>query len=221
MRVYVGHPTFDLIWYSLCSAMRDDLLESTKQSCYNKKNEQLTRKLRFGIRVRWRTEDTGVNSWIGQSNSTLPLKRWLSPSLKQVQKEFKNDLRRHLGKDISLLKSRFDGGDIDFLPDYLLAKPDGFDGIVFAARSKLRRWRSCKNQSARIVLVDSYVHSAWTGMVVIRFLNTDGNTNFVNEGDDGQEFAATNSQGNDLTFHGGSGCLGLKFGRLKDGTYGN
>jgi hypothetical protein len=84
----------------------------------------------------------------------------LTPSLKQVPKEFKNDPRRHLGKDISLLKSRFDGGDIDFLLSDLLAPPVGFDGVVFAARSKLRRWHSCKNQSARIVLMDSYVHSA-------------------------------------------------------------
>ena len=84
----------------------------------------------------------------------------MSPSLKQVPKEFKNDLRRHLGKDISLLKSRFDGDRFDFLLNDLLAKPDGFDGIVFAARSKLRRWCSCKNQSTRIVLVNSYVHSA-------------------------------------------------------------
>jgi hypothetical protein len=68
--------------------------------------------------------------------------------LKQVSKEFENDLRKHLGKDISILKSRFNGDDVDFLLNDLLAKPDGFDGIVFAARSELRRWHSCKNQSA-------------------------------------------------------------------------
>ena len=55
-----------------------------------------------------------------------------------------------------------DWGDFDFLLNYPLAKPDGFDGIVFAARSKLRRWHSCDNQSTRIVLVDGYVHSART-----------------------------------------------------------
>ena len=60
--------------------------------------------------------------------------------------------------------------------------------------------------------MDSYVHCARTGIFVIGFLNTDGNTDFVNEGNDGQEFVATTSQGNDLSFHGGSGCLGLKFG---------
>jgi len=84
----------------------------------------------------------------------------LSPSLKQVSKVFKNDLRRHLGKDISLLKSRFYGDNVDFLLNDLLAPPVGFDGIVFAARIKLRRWCSCKNQSARIVLLDSHMNSA-------------------------------------------------------------
>ncbi len=54
----------------------------------------------------------------------------MSPSLKQVPKEFKNDLRRHLGKDISLLKSCFDGGDIDFLLNDLLTPPIAFDGVV-------------------------------------------------------------------------------------------
>jgi hypothetical protein len=38
-----------------------------------------------------------------------------------------------------------DWGDFDFLLNYPLAKLDGFDGIVFAARSKLRRWHSCNN----------------------------------------------------------------------------
>jgi hypothetical protein len=80
--------------------------------------------------------------------------------LKQVLKEFENDLIRHLGKDISLLKGRFNGDDFDFLLNDLLVKPDGFDGIVFAVRSKLRRWRSCMNQSAQLVLMDSYMHSA-------------------------------------------------------------
>jgi hypothetical protein len=84
-------------------------------------------------------------------------------------------------------------------------------------RSKLRRWRSCMNQSAQLVLMDSYMHSAWTRIVVIRFLNSDGNTDFANEGIDGQEFVATTSQGNYLSFHGGSGCLGLKFGWPIDG----
>jgi hypothetical protein len=106
---------------------------------------------------------------------------------------------------------------IFFLND-LLAKPDGFDGIVFAARSKLRRRSSGKNQCTRIVFIDSDVHSAGIGIVVIRLLNTNGNTNFVNEGNDGQELAATTTQGNDLSFHSGSGCLGLKFGRPIDGT---
>jgi hypothetical protein len=48
-------------------------------------------------------------------------------------------------------------------------------------------------------------------IVIIGFLNSDGNTDFVNKGNDGQEFAATTSQCNYLSFHGGSGCLGLKF----------
>ena len=126
-------------------------------------------------------------------------------------------IQKWLGKDISLLKSRFDGDYFDFLLNDLLTKPDGFDGIVFAARSKLRRWRSCINQSAQIVLVDSYVHSAWTGIIVIGFLNSDGDTDFTNEGNDGQEFVATTSQGNYLSFRGGSGCLGLKFGQPIDG----
>ena len=60
----------------------------------------------------------------------------MSPSLKQVPKEFENDLRRHLSKDISLLKSRFDGDHFDFLLKDLLAKPDGFDGVVFVASCK-------------------------------------------------------------------------------------
>jgi hypothetical protein len=38
--------------------MRDDLLESTKQSCYNRKDEG-------------QMLDAGVNSWIGQSYSTI------------------------------------------------------------------------------------------------------------------------------------------------------
>jgi hypothetical protein len=67
--------TMGLNWYSLCLITRDDLIESTKQSCYNKKNEQTNkeveiwdqsptkdrRKLRFGIRVRRRT-DPGYGS---------------------------------------------------------------------------------------------------------------------------------------------------------------
>ena len=72
----------------------------------------------------------------------------MSPSLKQVPKEFKGDLRRHLSENVSQLKARLDGDDFDFLLNDLLAKPDGFDGIVFAARSELRR-RSCgKDQGA-------------------------------------------------------------------------
>ncbi len=77
--------TMGLNWYSLCLITRDDFIESTKHSLFNKKNEQLTKKLRFGIRVRRRTDgswdlgsesdegqtlDTGVNSRIGQSYST-------------------------------------------------------------------------------------------------------------------------------------------------------
>jgi len=49
--VYVGHLTFELIWYSLCSVMMDDLLESIIQSCYNKKNKQTNKEVEFGIRV--------------------------------------------------------------------------------------------------------------------------------------------------------------------------
>ncbi len=79
-----------------------------------------------------------------------------------------------------------------------------------------------QDKCARIVFVNSDVHSAGIGVVVIRILNTNGNTNFINKGnDDGQEFTATTSQGNDLCFHGGSGCLGLKIGRPKDGASGN
>jgi hypothetical protein len=37
---------------------RDDLLESTKHSLFNKKNEQLTKKLRLGSEFERRT-DTG------------------------------------------------------------------------------------------------------------------------------------------------------------------
>ncbi len=60
----------------------------------------------------------------------------MSASLKQVPKEFEGDLRRHLGKNVSQLKTRLNGGNFDFLLNDLLVKPDGFDGIVFAARSK-------------------------------------------------------------------------------------
>ncbi len=145
----------------------------------------------------------------------------MSPSLKQVPKEFEGYLRRHLGKDVSQLKTCVDGDDFGFLLSDLFAKPDVFNGIVLAARSKLRRQSSCKNKCARIVFVNSDMHSAGIGFIVIRILDTNGNANFINEGNDGQEFAATTSQGNDPCFHGGSGCLGLKFGRPKDGASDN
>jgi hypothetical protein len=90
----------------------------------------------------------------------------LSPSLKQVLKEFENDLLRHLGKDISLLKALFNGDNFDFLLNDLLVKPDGFDGIVFAARSKLRRWGSCMNQSAQLVLIVLELGSLSSGFLI-------------------------------------------------------
>jgi hypothetical protein len=142
----------------------------------------------------------------------------LSPSLKQVLKEFKGDLRRHLGEDVSQLKTRINWGNLDFLVDDLLMKPDSFDGVVLTARSKLRRRRSGKNQGARIVLVDSYMHSAEIGVIVIWLLNTNGNTNFINKGNNWQKFAATTSQGNDLCFHSRNSCLSLKFRRPVDRT---
>jgi hypothetical protein len=134
----------------------------------------------------------------------------LSPSLKQVPEEFKGDLRRHLSKDTSQLETRINWSNLDFLLNDLLTKPDGFDCVVLTARSKLRRRCSGKNQGARIVLVDSDMHGAGIRVIVIWLLNTNGNTNFINKGNDGQEFAATTSQGNDLSFHSRSSRLSLK-----------
>ena len=79
-----------------------------------------------------------------------------------------------------------DGNDFDFLLNDLLTKPDGFNGIVLAVRSELRRWSGCKNKCTQIVFVNSDVHSAGIGVVVIRILDTNGNANFINEGNDGQ-----------------------------------
>ncbi len=148
----VLHPKFDGKWsdiaFTLCR--QNQLWTTSKMPTFPAKavtislEGRLVKGGNFGSHD-WKRSDMGANSWIGQSYSTLPLEWWLSPSLKQVPKKFENDLLRHLGKDISLLKSRFDGGDIDFLLNDLLAPPVGFDGVVFAARSKLRRWRSCKN----------------------------------------------------------------------------
>jgi hypothetical protein len=79
-----------------------------------------------------------------------------------------------------------DGDDFDFFLNDIFANPDGFNGLVLAARSKLRRRSSCKNKFAQIVFVNSDVHSAGIGVIVIWLLNTNGNTNFINEGNDGQ-----------------------------------
>ncbi len=43
----------------LCSIMRDDLLESTKQSCYNKKNEQTNKEVEI-----WDQSPTKDRRWI-------------------------------------------------------------------------------------------------------------------------------------------------------------
>ena len=50
--------------------------------------------------------------------------------------------------------------DLDLVLNDLFAKPNGFDGVVLATRSELKRWSSCKNQSARVVLVDGDMHNA-------------------------------------------------------------
>ena len=57
-------------------------------------------------------------------------------------------MRRHLGEDFSQLKTHLDWGDFDFLLNYLLPKPDGFDSIVFASRGELRWQSSGQNQGA-------------------------------------------------------------------------
>ena len=64
---------------------------------------------------------------------------------KVFSKEFKGNLRRHLGKDIAQLKASLDWDYVDFLLNDLLAEPDGLDCIVFASRSELRRWSSGQN----------------------------------------------------------------------------
>ena len=61
--------------------------------------------------------------------------------------------------------------DLDLVLNDLLAKPNGFDGVVLATRSELKRWSSCKNQSARVVLVDGDMHNARVSIrVIIKFL---------------------------------------------------
>ena len=72
----------------------------------------------------------------------------MSTPLKQALQKFEGDLRRHICEDVSQLKARLDRGNFDFLHNDLLAKPDGFDGIVFATRSKLRRWSSGQNKGS-------------------------------------------------------------------------
>jgi hypothetical protein len=54
----------------------------------------------------------------------------------------------HLCEDVSQLKARLDCGDFDFLLNYLLAKPDSFDSIVFASRGELRWQSSGQKQGA-------------------------------------------------------------------------
>ena len=72
------------------------------------------------------------------------------------------------GEDVSQLQTRIDLGNLDFLLNDLLTKPDGFDGVVLTAKSKLRRQCSGKNQGPRIVLVDRYMHGACIGVIVVR-----------------------------------------------------
>ena len=69
--------------------------------------------------------------------------------------------------------------------------------------------------------MDSDAHSARIREVVIRLLNTNDNSNFVNKANDREEFATTTAQGNDLGFLSGSGGLGLMLGRPIDGTSSN
>ena len=95
-----------------------------------------------------------------------------------------------MGKDVSQLKTRFNRCNFDLVFNDLLAKPDGLDGIVLTSRSELRRWCSSKNKSAWIVLVNSDVHGAGVGFVVILFLDSNGNANLVNEGNDGEKITA-------------------------------
>ncbi len=76
-------------------------------------------------------------------------------------------MRWHHGKDVSQLETRINWGNLDFLLNDLLTKPDSFDGVVLTARSKLRRRRSDKNQGARVVLMDSYMHEAGIRVIVI------------------------------------------------------
>ena len=94
-------------------------------------------------------------------------------------------MRGHFSKDVSQLKVCLDWVDLDLVLNDLLANPNGFDSVVLAARSELRRWSSPKNQSARVVLVDGDMHNARVSIrVVIRFLYPNGNSNFINEGND-------------------------------------
>ncbi len=72
----------------------------------------------------------------------------------------------------------------------LLAKPNSLDCIVFTPGSELRRWCSCKDKSARIVFMDSDVHCARVGVVVVLLLNSSGNANYVKKGDDGKKIVA-------------------------------
>ena len=53
-----------LIGYSLYAIMRDDILELTKQSCYNKKNKQTNKEVEIWDQSpnKGQTLDTGVNS---------------------------------------------------------------------------------------------------------------------------------------------------------------
>ncbi len=84
----------------------------------------------------------------------------------------------------------FNRRNCDLVFNDLLAKPDGLDGVVFTPRSELRRWCSSKNKSALIDLVNSDVHGAGVGFVVVLFLDSNGNANLVNKGNDGEKVTA-------------------------------
>jgi hypothetical protein len=117
----------------------------------------------------------------------------LSPSLKQVAKEFKGELGWHLGKKVSQLNMGFKEHNLDLVFIDLLAKPSSLDGIVFTSSSELRRQCSCKNKHARIVFMDRFVHGAGISVVVIWLLNSDGNSNFINKSNDGEKAVTVTS----------------------------
>ena len=94
---------------------------------------------------------SGYNGWFGVLLLDTPSRAMIVTILEVIVKELKGDLRGHFSKDVTQLKMCLNRVDLDLVLNDLLVKPN-------AARSKLRRWSSCKKQSTRVVLMDGDMH---------------------------------------------------------------